>query len=185
MVYGSDFDEYGGDAVKAQEWLFGAVEGERASAGAGGRTAAALAAAGLGAAAALHAVWTFSPWPLGSRAELATVVVGTDESRLPSGPATAAVAGLLGVAAWLVVTAARPQSPLGSSRLVRSGVWTVSGVLALRGAGGAVVSGLGLGNAPAEFRHWDLALYSPLCLALGGLSGYVAARTRRRGRRPS
>ncbi|MEW1912765.1 DUF3995 domain-containing protein [Kitasatospora sp. NPDC085895] len=183
MVYGFGVDEYGGGAVNAREWLLGAVQGERAPAGAGGRAAAVAAAAGLGAAAALHAVWAFSPWPLESRAEFATVVVGVDESRLPSGPATVAVAGLLGTAAWLVVTAARPRSPLGASRLVRSGVWTVSGVLALRGAGGLVVSGLGLGDAPAGFRHWDLSLYSPLCVTLGALTGYVAVRTRRRDRR--
>ncbi|MEV8098906.1 DUF3995 domain-containing protein [Kitasatospora sp. NPDC085879] len=169
--------------MDTRQWLFGTVEGERAQVGAGARAAAVAAATGLAAAGALHAVWAFSPWPLGSRAEFAAAVVGVEESQLPSGPATVAVAGLLGAAAWLVVTAARPESRLSGSRLVRSGVWTVSGVLAVRGVGGLLVSGLRLADAPAEFRHWDLQLYSPLCVTLGALTGYLAFRTRRRSAR--
>ncbi|MFF3859794.1 DUF3995 domain-containing protein [Streptomyces sp. NPDC002209] len=157
-----------------------AAEVRAEGAGAAVRAAAAVAAGGLLAAGALHAVWVFSPWPLASRAEFAAVVVGVEEAQLPSGPLTLAVAGLLGAAAGLVVTGARPASRFGRSRPVRAGLWTVSGVLAARGLGGLAASGLGLGSAPPEFRHWDLLLYSPLCVALGGLSGYVALRTRRR-----
>ncbi|MEV0411424.1 DUF3995 domain-containing protein [Streptomyces sp. NPDC050448] len=165
-------------------WL-GAADDETAElrtepTGAAVRGAAVAAAGGLLAAGALHAVWVFSPWPLASRAEFAAVVVGVEEAQLPSGPLTLAVAGLLGAAAGLVATGARPTTRFARSRVVRAGLWTVSGVLAARGLGGLAASGLGLGSAPAEFRHWDLALYSPLCVALGGLSGYVALRTRRR-----
>ncbi|WP_208030073.1 DUF3995 domain-containing protein [Streptomyces cyanogenus] len=130
-------------------------------------------------AGTLHVVWAFSSWPLDSRAEFASAVVGVEESQLPSRPLTLAVAGLLVVASWLVVTGARPANRLAASRLVRVGLWTVFGVMSIRGLGGLVVSGLGLGGAPAEFRHGDLLLYSPLCIVLGCLTGYVAARTRR------
>ncbi|MFI5529343.1 DUF3995 domain-containing protein [Kitasatospora sp. NPDC051853] len=142
----------------------------------GTRAAAAVAAAGLFAAGALHLVWTVSPWPLGSAAELAEAVVGVTEDQLPPTGLTLAVAGLLGAAGGLVL--ARPGS---GAWVVRAGVWTVSGVLLVRGLGGLVVSGAGLGEAPEAFRRWDLALYSPLCVALGGLAGYVALRARRRG----
>ncbi|MER6914765.1 DUF3995 domain-containing protein [Streptomyces sp. NPDC000594] len=189
--------------MKAMEWLLGSAggtgnhsgsgtksgtksgrgSGTESGAGGGARAAAGVAAVGLAAAGALHAVWTVSPWPLATRAEFAAVVVGVEESRLPSAPVTLAVAGLLGAGAWLTVTAARPAHRLASSRLVRTGLWTLSGVLAVRGLGGLLVSGLDLGEVPAEFRHWDLALYSPLCLALGGLTGYLAVRTHP-GQRP-
>ncbi|MFE9255802.1 DUF3995 domain-containing protein [Streptomyces sp. NPDC006879] len=138
------------------------------------RAAAGTAAAGLAAAGALHVAWTRTPWPLSSPAEFASVVVGVEESRLPSTTATLTVAGLLGTGAALVAaTGARPQG-----RLIRSGVWTVAGVLAARGLGGLAASSLELGRSTPEFRRWDLRLYSPLCLTLAGLSGYVAARTR-------
>ncbi|MFE0640560.1 DUF3995 domain-containing protein [Streptomyces sp. NPDC058877] len=174
--------------MKAMEWLLGSTgggtgSGTGAGVSGGTRVAAGVAAAGLAAAGALHAVWTFSPWPLASRAEFAAVVVGVEESRLPSAQGTLVVAGLLGAGAWLVVTAARPTHRLAPSRLVRTGLWTVSGVLTARGLGGLLVSGFDLRDVPAEFQRWDLALYSPLCVALGGLTGYLAVRTRP-GRRP-
>lgn len=148
--------------------------------GSGVRAAAAAAGASLLAAGALHVVWIFSPWPLDSPAELAATVVGVQESQLPSRPLTLAVASLLGAASWLVVTSARSAHRLASARLVRVGIWTVCGVLSARGLGGLTVSGFALREATAEFRHWDLLLYSPLCIGIGGLTGYVATRTRRR-----
>ncbi|MER7760650.1 DUF3995 domain-containing protein [Streptomyces sp. NPDC097619] len=155
--------------------------------GRGVPVAAALAATGLAAAGALHAVWLASPWPLSSRAELAEVVVGVAEAKAPPRAATAAVAGLLGAAAGLVLAAARPDTAPGRSFPVRAGVWTVAGVLGVRGAGGFVVSGLDLRGTPARFTRKDLTVYSPLCLGLAALSGYVARRTAApagRGRRP-
>lgn len=140
------------------------------------RAAAGLAATGLIGAAALHGVWLRSPWPLETPAELAKVAVGVAEEKLPPKAATAAVAGLLVTAGGLVLAGARP----GRGRLVRAGMWTVAGVLTARGAGGLAASGLQLREATPEFRHWDLRLYSPICLTLAGLTGYVALRTRRR-----
>ncbi|MBW5486859.1 DUF3995 domain-containing protein [Streptomyces bambusae] len=142
------------------------------------RAAAGAAATGLAAAGALHVVWTRSPWPLDTPADLARVAVGVEETELPSAPLTLAVAGLLGTAGALVTAAARPESRWGRAKLVRAGVWTATGVLAARGAGGLAVSGLQLGKSTPEFRHWDLRLYSPICLTLAGLMGYVAGRTR-------
>ncbi|WP_405754597.1 MULTISPECIES: DUF3995 domain-containing protein [unclassified Streptomyces] len=172
--------------MSAMTRLFGAAAGNGVAevrtgpVGAAVRGAAVAAGGGLLSAGALHVVWVFSPWPLDSRADFASVVVGVDESQLPSGPLTFAVAGLLGAAAGMVLTGARPTSRIGRSRPVRAGLWVVSGVLAARGIGGLAASGLELGSKPAEFRHWDLRLYSPLCVTLGGLTGYVALRTRRR-----
>ncbi|MFF5189354.1 DUF3995 domain-containing protein [Streptomyces sp. NPDC000345] len=178
--------------MNATNWLLGAPAGRTAEGGggtegasAGARVAGVLSASGLLAAGLLHGVWVFTPWPLASRAEFATVVVGVEESQLPSKPATFAVAALLCTAAWLVITATRPASPIGASRLVRIGLWTVSGVLAVRGLGGLAASGLALGNVPHAFRHWDLALYSPLCVTLASLTAYLALRTRHRRNCPT
>ncbi|MEU2390516.1 DUF3995 domain-containing protein [Streptomyces sp. NPDC007369] len=141
------------------------------------KAAAGVAATGLIAAGALHALWTVDPWPLGSAAEFAETVVGVSEDRLPSVPLTLAVAAALGAAGYLVLSNGRIARTVGPEKLNRAALWTLAGVLAARGAGGLVTSGLDLGSAPEAYRHWDLALYSPLCLALAGLTGFVARRT--------
>ncbi|MEU8773355.1 DUF3995 domain-containing protein [Streptomyces sp. NPDC048606] len=143
------------------------------------RAAAVAAATGLIAAGALHVVWVFTPWPLGSAAEFAETVVGVTEDRLPSVPLTLGVAGALGAAGYTVLSAGRTVPVVGPRKLNRIGVWTLAGVLAARGAQGLIHSGLALGNSPAAYRRRDLSVYSPLCLALAGLTGYVAHRTRR------
>lgn len=139
------------------------------------KLAGATAALGLGAAGALHTVWTFSPWPLGSRAEFARTVVGVAETDLPSAGLTATVAAALGSAAYLVAARARLVPQIGPRRLTRLGVGVIAGVLLLRGGAGIISSGLA--SQPTDYTHWDLALYSPLCLALGGLAAYVAVST--------
>lgn len=139
------------------------------------RLAGATAALGLGAAGALHAIWMFSPWPLASRADFARTVVGVAEADLPTAGLTATVAAALGSAAYLVAAQARLVPQVGPRRLARLGVGVTAGVLLLRGAAGMVSSGLD--SQPTDYARWDLALYSPLCLALGGLTAYVAAST--------
>lgn len=139
------------------------------------------AAVGLGAAGVLHGIWTVSPWPLTGRAEFARTVVGVAEADLPSPELTAAVAVALGAASYAVAAQADLVPRVGPPRLLRRGVWGVAGVLLLRGAAGLVSSGLvssGLTSRPSEFTRWDLALYSPLSLALGGLTAHVAATAR-------
>ncbi|MFE9446182.1 DUF3995 domain-containing protein [Streptomyces sp. NPDC006602] len=134
------------------------------------------AAVGLGAVGALHGIWTFSPWPLASRAEFARTVVGVAEADLPTPELTAAIAAAFGAASYAIAAQADLAPQLRPRRLVHQGVWGVAGVLLLRGAAGLVSSGLT--SRPTDFTRWDLALYSPLCLALGGLTAYVAASTR-------
>ncbi len=137
--------------------------------------AGATAALGLGAAGALHAIWTFSPWPLASRADFARTVVGVPEASLPTAGLTAMVAGALGSAAYLVAAEARLVPQVGPRSLARVGVGVIAGALLLRGAAGMVASGLT--SRPSDYTRWDLALYSPLCLTLGSLTAYVAAST--------
>lgn len=59
---------------------------------------------------------------------------------------------------------------------VRIGANLLVAALAARGIGGLVVSGLGLVESTPEYRRWDLALYSPLCLGLA-LSVAVTSRS--------
>ena len=116
---------------------------------------------------ALHAVWALGvPWPARDARSLAQTVVGT--TTFPSARATWSVVGLLGAAAVVVQSRVRPRHSVAvvPFPLADLGVRTVAGVLALRGGGGLVVSALGVGKATARFRALDLALYSPLCLAL-------------------
>ncbi len=139
------------------------------------RLAGATAAFGLGGAGALHAIWTFSPWPLASRGDFARKVVGVAEADLPTAGLTATVAAALGSAAYLVAAQARLVPQIGPRRLTRLGVRVTAGLLLVRGAAGMVSSGRA--SQATDYTRWDLALYSPLCLALGGLTSYVTAST--------
>ncbi|MCN9243851.1 DUF3995 domain-containing protein [Streptomyces sp. RY43-2] len=140
------------------------------------KLAGGTAAVGLGAVGALHGIWIFSPWPLADRAEFARTVVGVAEEELPTSELTAAVAAALGAASYVIAAQADLVPQVRPRRLVRQGVWGVAGVLLLRGAAGLVSSGLT--SRPTDFTRWDLSLYSPLCLTLGGLTAYVATSTR-------
>ncbi|WP_457027931.1 DUF3995 domain-containing protein [Kitasatospora sp. P5_F3] len=142
------------------------------------KLAGGTAAVGLGAAGALHGIWTFSPWPLAGRAEIARTVVGVAEADLPTPELTAAVAAALWAAAYVVAARADLVPRIPPRGLVRHGAWGVAGVLLLRGTAGLISSGLTSTGRPPEYTRWDLALYSPLCLVLGGLTAYVAASTR-------
>ncbi|MFE7560108.1 DUF3995 domain-containing protein [Kitasatospora sp. NPDC057500] len=130
------------------------------------RGVGAAVAGGLAVAGALHAVWTVTPWPLRTPEEFADTVVGTGEG-VPPAAACAAVAGALGAAAYLVAAEAGVAPAVGPARVRRAGVRAVSAVLLARGAGGLVVSGLGLGARSERFRRMDTRYYAPLCLALG------------------
>lgn len=122
---------------------------------------------GLGGASVVHGMWARgSSWPAADRDQLADLVVGTRP--FPGRGPTWVVTALLGTAA--AVTAARADLvpfPGGSSaRPVRVGSKLIAAALLARGTGGLVVSSFGLGDSTPQFRRWDLALYSPLCLGL-------------------
>ncbi len=131
--------------------------------------------------AVLHAAWARgSTWPAADRQQLADLVVGRRASRadggFPDARASWAVAVLLTGAAGL--TAARaglvPVPGGRSSWPVRVGTGVVASVLLARGTGGLVVSAVDLVPTTPAFRRWNLRLYSPLCLALGGAVAAVA-----------
>ncbi|REF00766.1 DUF3995 domain-containing protein [Thermomonospora umbrina] len=127
---------------------------------------------GLGAAAAMHTVWIFSPWPFEDLAEFTRTIAGVPEAEAPSAAATGSVAVALGTAAYLVAAQANLAPRLLPTRLERLGTATVAGVLLLRGCAGLASSGFA--DESTTFTRWDLALYSPLCLTLGALAAYVA-----------
>ncbi|MEV2273871.1 DUF3995 domain-containing protein [Nonomuraea africana] len=140
------------------------------------KVAGAVAALGLAAVGTMHAIWTVTPWPMASYADLARTVVGVTEG-FPPAPLTGAVAVALGAAAYLVAAQAHLISSAVRPRLIRTGVWTVAGVIAARGTAGLISSGL---TGPStDYTRMDLALYSPLCLAIASLAAYVAVSTGR------
>ncbi|CUU60576.1 Protein of unknown function (DUF3995) [Parafrankia irregularis] len=133
--------------------------------------AGAVAGVGLALAGFLHCVWVFSTWPLSSRDEYARVVVGVeDETRAPSAPLTLTVALLLLTASYLVAARSDLMPSGGPAWITDVGAWVIAVVLLIRGIGGLVVSGFGLGEMPPEFARWNLRIYSPLCLVLGVLA---------------
>ena len=89
-------------------------------------------AAGLGAAAALHALWaTGSSWPRYDNDSLADLVVG--KRPFPSRAATWTVAGTLAEASMTVARSAGATATTQPRRLVTA---ATSGALLLRGVGG-------------------------------------------------
>ncbi|CCH30761.1 DUF3995 domain-containing protein [Actinosynnema sp. NPDC047251] len=130
-----------------------------------------LTALALVAIGGLHVVWAFSPWPLRSREEFASRVVGVPTDRLPSRGLTLAVAGLLAVAAYLVAARGGLVGAPGPAWLTVAGAAGVAAVMLLRGAGGLVSSA----RQDTEFARLDLRIYSPLCLGLAAATGLVAA----------
>lgn len=124
--------------------------------------------AGLGA---LHAAWALGwRWPGGSDRALAERVLGGGATELPPEWATWSVAAALGGAAAIVRTAASGEP----SAAVRRLAWGVAGVFLLRGAGSPPIDLIrGLDGL---YERLDLAIYSPLCLALGVGATAVAWR---------
>jgi len=139
------------------------------------RTAGAFAVVGLTGAAALHALWANgSPWPASSFGELADTVVG--RRPFPSTGATWTVAALLTAAS--VTTAARsglvPFPGGKDTLLIRAGSRAVAVTLVARGAIGVVVSAFGMDSSTPVFRRWNLAVYSPVCIALGAAAAIAS-----------
>jgi hypothetical protein len=135
------------------------------------RIAGVAVPATLVALAALHVVWAAgSPWPAGSPADLAEAVLGNGSDAMPPAWASAAVAVALLAAAATVRQAARP-APSTRARALTLGV---AGVFALRGA---VSVPLDLaGGLRRRHQRLDLAVYAPLCAAIGAGAAAVARR---------
>jgi len=114
----------------------------------------------LAAIAALHAGWALGwRWPGGSDRALADHVVGHG-AELPPDWLTWVVAGTLLAGAAIVRAAAG-----GARGRLRLAAWAVGGVLLARGA---VFVPIDLARGLDDtFSRLDLAIYSPLCLALG------------------
>jgi hypothetical protein len=133
------------------------------------RPAAVLVPAALAAIAGIHAAWALGwRWPGHDDDSLADLVVGAG-AELPPDPLTWAVAGLLGVGAAAVAAAGSGRP----GRLVQAAAWSVSAVLLLRGA--AYVPIDLSGGLETDYSRLDLAIYSPLSLALG-LGAAIVAR---------
>lgn len=138
----------------------------------GARVAALLVPAALTAIAALHAAWALgSSWPAADEQALAEAVFSASErdAGLPPAAATWAVAGALLAAAGIVRSAGTGTR----SRTVRRAAWAVSGVFLARGV--VFVPSDVLGGLRETYQRYDLALYSPLCLALGAGAALAAA----------
>jgi hypothetical protein len=126
----------------------------------------------LAAIAGVHLAWAFGvTWPASSSRELARHVVGTDV--FPSATACLAVTTLVTSAAGLVHqrVAARSHLPIA---IVDLGTKSVAAVLALRGAGGLVASGLLRVGSDRPFQRLDTTVYSPLCLVLAAGAWHTA-----------
>ena len=142
-----------------------------------GGAAAAAASAGLFAAAGMHAAWgAGSAWPVPDRAALADAVTGAAE--VPGPGACFAVSGALAAAGAL--TAGWPARYPG---LHRAGVVAVAAVLAGRGFLGLAGQTrlVSPGATSATFTRLDRRVYSPLCLALAGLSALSTGPPARAG----
>lgn len=140
--------------------------------------AGAIAVVGLAGATAIHALWANgSPWPAASFDELADTVVG--RRPFPGRGATWTVTALLAAATMTVsARSGLVPSPGGpDTLLVRASSRAVAVTLLARGAVGAAVSAFGVDDSTAAFRRWNLAVYSPLSLALGAATA-IASRSR-------
>lgn len=145
-----------------------------------GGVAGAVASATMAALGLLHASWAAGGrWPGHTDAGLAALVLSRAERdtlvrrtgrELPPVSLTWAVAGGLFAAAGVVgATAAGHRS-----RALRSAAVAVAVALSVRGVAG-IVDGLRCG-LDERYRRLDLAVYSPLCLALA--AGTVAGLRR-------
>lgn len=140
------------------------------------RPAAIVVPAALGTIAAIHAAWALGwRWPGGTDEALAERVVGAG-AEFPPNPLVWAVAALLGAAATVVAATGAGRR----GHLLRVATWGISGVLV---ACGALFIPIDLINGlDTTFSRLDLALYSPLCVALG-LGAAIVARGPRQGQR--
>jgi len=145
-----------------------------------GRAGAVAVPPTLASLAGLHAAWALGwRWPGGGERELAERVLGQSErdrlggARMPPAPLTWSVAVALAAAAAIVRAAGTGPR----SRTLRGAAWAVSAVFLARGAV-SIPSDL-IGGPDDTYQRLDLAIYSPLCLAVGAGTAAAVARTGR------
>ena len=123
---------------------------------------------GVGAAAAVHALWGLgSTWPEANEEALARSVVGDGRRRMPPPWQCFTVAALLAIlAVWPFFMLGRGEVPV-----VLAGSFAIGGLLIARGFAG--YSPRWRGWFPDEpFAARDRRYYSPFCLMVG--IGYLA-----------
>lgn len=166
-----------GISRRALRWLDGVVERQPESrpTRARRRPVAILTAAVLAGTGILHAAWgAGASWPAGDRATLAHWVIGTEQ--VPGPIPCSIVAILLGVTAAATTARVAPELDRRphTTGLLDVFLHCAAAILALRGISGIVWAVFGRPSSTApEFRRANLAVYSPLCIALA--SGLFAA----------
>lgn len=125
------------------------------------------AATGIAIAGVFHLLWAFSPWPLGTRREWATTIVGAEDgdlswSRTELVVACFVVAGALLAAAYIVGVRAGVLRRIGPWWGFWLATWVIAGVFLLRGVAP-------MDSPEDSFNHWNLVLYRPLCLVIAVL----------------
>jgi hypothetical protein len=123
----------------------------------------------------LHVGWAF-----GARIASGSVVPEVDgrPAFQPSRILTLAVAGLLALAAWVVLVRAGWVLREFPQRLATVGCATLGAILVLRGIGEFRLVGLFKSVRGTAFARWDSWLYSPLALTLGLAALWLATRPR-------
>jgi Protein of unknown function (DUF3995) len=142
----------------------------------------AAGAAGVGVPATIagvavvHGAWAAGwHWPGGSEEALAQRVLSSSSTAMPPGALTWLVAGIFAASAAAVAATARGAG----GRRARRATWATAGVFAARGVLGPLSDAFtGMGT----YERLDLAIYSPLCLAVAAGTATVAWRA---GERPA
>ncbi|GGR35728.1 DUF3995 domain-containing protein [Deinococcus ruber] len=137
-----------------------------------GNLPAETVALALGLIAGLHVYWGVGGvWPGRDAQSLArTVVGGPPGMKPPPLLACVAVAGLLLVAAGLLLMTGGVWATWLPTWLLRLGTAGVAAVLLLRGVAGYFMQRIRPAPAGTPFVRLNLLIYSPLCLLLGGLT---------------
>jgi Protein of unknown function (DUF3995) len=119
----------------------------------------------------LHAYWA-----LGGHRGMRAAIPQLDGKPLfqPGSGATLMVAGLLGVAATLVLERAAVGPGIFPPVVSHWGAWSVAAVLTARAVGEFRYVGFFKTERETTFARLDTCLYSPLALALGVGAGLVA-----------
>ncbi|MFI6770454.1 DUF3995 domain-containing protein [Streptomyces sp. NPDC050355] len=124
----------------------------------------------------LHFIWAFSPWPMSDAVTFSRTIGGVDDDKMPPVPSTVLVGLALIGGAVLTLMVNESIPGIGPVWLRLMGMYGLTVVLLARGLGGYFMNS----GAAIEFQRLNTFLYSPLCVALGVLSGIVAVAASRR-----